>query len=373
MSLMGNSSEKPTVIVQKLLAERLGMNEFLGAIHEFRLGVAPSKGQWLASVGAGAQLTASNLQWLTRLEENWVKRAACDHITRSLTECWTSEMALTNWSEIEPALLPFLKWLTGQQESRVLRFCWDVLAFWFRRHDLPGADRAVHWLRLSGRLSADISCDNIRLGVALADEAKGMYWWPDRRWESVWWERDSQPYMSFLADSSYVVRGAAAKVFGELFYGCSRTKEKTQPPSISQVMKWVQLKEQQTAGVAGPFLHGARWPEQLLELAPEYDFRTWFLDTLRASSREPEVPHLLKLEFFATEYFCNDAAAIEELLNMGRHRLAVAAATEEPGHIEMLRDVLDAMSRSEHRGVANAIRTYLRERTPRAGLHLVSE
>ena len=56
--------------------------------------------------------------------------------------------------------------------------------------------------------------------------------------------------------------------------------------------------------------------------------RAWFLETLRRSGRERDVPHIQSLEFYADELFATDAHAIRKFLRMGRTELAVMTATE---------------------------------------------
>ena len=58
-----------------------------------------------------------------------------------------------------------------------------------------------------------------------------------------------------------------------------------------------------------------------------YDYRAWFLNVLRTSERELDMPHE-QLEFYAHEFFSGDAEAIEEFIGMGRKKLALMAATE---------------------------------------------
>lgn len=88
-------------------------------------------------------------------------------------------------------------------------------------------------------------------------------------------------------------------------------------------------------------------------------FGVGFLDTLRTSSREPSLPHMQSLEFYAHEFFYKDAAAIKEMLLMGREYLAVMTATEDPEVISILEPLLQEMANSENPKIARAIRAYL--------------
>ena len=361
----------PRSPVQRLINKCAQAREFVNEISSIELGYAPARNVWLASTGEVALIAGSGLEWLTRNDRAWVMACVCDYLVNALTSARTNDSPTQ--SEIEASLLPFLNWLKNQPDGNVVDFCWNVLAF---RPRPCGSyvTNPVHWLRRAGRLSGEVAYENIECAIVLADEAAAMYWWPDRRWHPVRWERDSQAYIEFISDSSYLVRAAAAKVLGELFWGCSHTAQGASAPSLPEVMHWVKSQEQRQPGVAGPFLDGSHWSSgELMKLKPEYDFRTWLLETLRTSSREPSVPDVQTLEFYAHEYVCCDPQAIREMLKMGRYELAVLTATEEPQNIEHLRGVLDSMANSDHPGVARAISTYLVERESHAGLGLMSD
>jgi hypothetical protein len=145
------------------------------------------------------------------------------------------------------------------------------------------------------------------------------------------------------------------------------------------MLDFIQKQEQNRSGVAGPFLQGAGLLDDMNEwmaewpAAAEFDMRAWFLETLRTSSRETEKPHFISLEFFAHELFCCDAAAIEEMIGMGREYLAVLTATEQPKCIDALLPVLMKMSESSNSRVALAIQEYLKVRRTHAGLDLLED
>ena len=141
------------------------------------------------------------------------------------------------------------------------------------------------------------------------------------------------------------------------------------------MLDFIQKQEHKHAGVAGPFLTGADLLSNTFDSwlakwsAPAgFDMRAWFLETLRSSSREPDIPRLIGLEFFAHELFRCDAAAIEEMLNMGRDRLAVLTATEDTYCIDQLMPLLTKMSQSSNPRIASAIQMYLKERSTHAGM-----
>ena len=132
-------------------------------------------------------------------------------------------------------------------------------------------------------------------------------------------------------------------------------------PRLGDLLSLIQTRETETLGIAGPFLHGARW-----SVEPEWssfsagvDMGAWFVETLAKSGLEPSVPHIQSLEFYAHELFAFDANAIRQFMKMGRTYLAVMTATGAPGAIDELLPLLDEMAASDRPGVSAAIREYL--------------
>ncbi|HEV8412519.1 MAG TPA: hypothetical protein VGQ49_02915 [Bryobacteraceae bacterium] len=105
----------------------------------------------------------------------------------------------------------------------------------------------------------------------------------------------------------------------------------------------------------------------------DFDFRSWFLDTLRLAKPEPDIPHVLTIEFYAHEFFDLDEDAIREMLRMGRKYLAVMTATDRPEAIDRMMGVLSEMANSDDGNVARAIQEYLKVRAPHAGLRYMPE
>lgn len=237
------------------------------------------------------------------------------------------------------------------------RFCWDLLAY--KRYFTP---EPVLWLHHTGRLRGAISSDNIRLAVTLLDEADAMFWWRKERWKVADWTRDSEPFSALLSHESYLVRAAAAKVLGTMF----RKLHPNMAPVV-EVLAFIQRREIETPGIAGPFLHGLNWDREEW-VAVQFDIKAWVLETLRQSRQEPNVPHLISLEMFAHELFACDAADIRAFLGMGRRHLAVLTATENPDAIQELLPLLNEMAVSDDPGVAAAITEYLAVRSTHAGL-----
>ncbi len=132
----------------------------------------------------------------------------------------------------------------------------------------------------------------------------------------------------------------------------------------------IQHQEAIAAGVAGAFLHGANWgfESDWASFSAGFDMKPWFIETLRNSAQEPDIPHIQALEFYAHELFAYDGYAIREFLNMGRSRLAVMTATEAVDAIPRLLPVLEEMAASNDLAVAAAIREYLADPFHHAGL-----
>ena len=80
------------------------------------------------------------------------------------------------------------------------------------------------------------------------------------------------------------------------------------------------------------------------------------------------VPHVITLDFHAHEYFSCDAEGIREMLRMGRKKLALMTATEEPRAIERLLELLEELAHSDDPEISRTIQTYLRERESHAGM-----
>jgi len=198
-----------------------------------------------------------------------------------------------------------------------------------------------------------------------------MYWWPKERWNVVNWDSGSVPYLELLSHTSYLVRAAASFAVGRVYFGVQAKTERRQAPPLSGVLTMIRERESITPGIAGPFLHGTNWsfaPEEWEHFGGDIDMKSWFIETLRESGLEPQVPHIQTLEFYAHELFAFDANAIREFLKMGRRDLAVMTVTEEPNAIPALLPVLTEMAASSDPAVAAAIREYLSSESHHAGV-----
>ena len=202
-----------------------------------------------------------------------------------------------------------------------------------------------------------------------------MFWWPDERWDVAIWERDRSPYLALLDDASHLVRAAAADALGALFFGTRVKGPVDRGPELPATLAFIQSEEIKRPGVAGPFLDGANWStaDEWDGFGAGFDMKSWFLETLDRSAREPVIPKIQTLEFYAHELFCADAAAIRRFLSMGRRELAVMTATEAPETIDDLMPVLQEMASSDDLQISSAIREYLETRCTHAGLHHLTD
>jgi hypothetical protein len=267
---------------------------------------------------------------------------------------------------VQEACKDLVTWIESLPDASVAAFCWDLLKY--KRNLTP---EPVFWLVHSGRLSGAISYDNIRLAVSLADEGDSMYWWPEERWMFANWERDSQPYLALLSHSSYLVRAAASKALGRLFYNLTTKASGGCAPPPPEILGMIHAYEVKTAGVAGPFLDGADWScaeTDWQRFSSGMDIKAWFIETLRQSDRERYVPDIQSLEFYAHEFFSRDADAIREFLKMGRKDLAILTATQDQAAISALLPVLKEMAASNDEDVSTAIRHYLSSPSHHEGL-----
>lgn len=317
------------------------------------------EGPWAEAVADLAWVLEAELAWLGGKERRHVRDAAGTSIQELLTS-WRPEKLRAG----KVVLDAFAKWMGTLEEWKLLDVCWELLAF-ERRHgfDFDEVTAPVYSVRGMGRLAGALELESLELALALADEAENMYWWPDARWALADWERDSAPYFQALGHVSYVARVSAAKEIGRMHAGLRKRDSR-------ELMEWFEELEPWSPGVCGAFLHGAEWGFSDGPLAglDESFLRRWFLDVLRRGREEPNVPHVITLEFSAHEYFSYNADGIREMLRMGRKRLALQTATENPEAIEVLRELLDEWAQSDDPEISRTIQTYLRERWHYAGM-----
>jgi hypothetical protein len=302
---------------------------------------------------------------MTREQRQTLLELPLPIVVEGLTRAWPEE-GITH-AAMRGMLADFITWMETQPDDRLLQFCWDVLSARPRRQ-ASSAYAPLLWMKWSGRLGGgDIAYDAMELTITLLDEAEAMYWWPPERWRLVRWKRDSQQYLDAFTHASCLVRAAAARTAGELFFGCS-TRPSAEPPQLPELMELIRKRERKTPGLAGPFLQGAHWSTDPFLREQPFDFRSWFLEMLRAGGNEPWVPGMQSLEFYAHEFFERDPAAIEELLKMGRELLALITATAAPDAIPELMPVLKKMAASPNPRISQAIRKYMVVRRRHAGV-----
>jgi len=352
------------------IAEKATRSDLVDSVEALSCSAGMTLEKWLTAVSSLNQVFTSDLVWLTQSERAGVLWAAEQRIKDALTKFYPSHEHIEE-EHLKQSLDPFVKWFETKSDNAVVDFSWKVMA-WQPRSGRRDALYPVRRMENSGRLAGPISKENIDIAVTIVEEAKAIGRWPEGRWRFVQWDSDSRTYFKSLEDPSYLVRAASAYALGAMLWGCYSEGNGCGVPAGTEMLDFIQKQEQKHAGVAGAFLQGADWFSYVFDngwLTPAgYDMRAWFLETLRTSSREPQVPELISLEFWAHEFFSCDALAIEKILDMGREYLAVLTATEEPRCIDQLMPLLTKMSQSANPRVAGAIQEYLRERWTHSGM-----
>jgi hypothetical protein len=340
-----------------ILADRSNPRDLIECVIAFQFPCDVTEEEWLAATKIVAPIPAADLSWMDAPNQSLLRHDCVQFIQNALIKSWPGYI---KEQALKDSLLPFVTWLETRKDREVVDFAWEILKAHLRSEYYTTSD-PVYWMKRSGRLQGEISFDNLQLAVSLAEEHKAMYWWPDQRWMVTLWPRESAPYLELMNHESYLVRAAAAGCLGQIYMHCSREK-----PPLADIMEFLKQQEHRNAGVAGPFLMGAGWGLEW-KVGAEFDYRSWFLETLRGSERERFVPHEQSLEFYAHEFFWADADAIEEFLDMGRKKLAVMTATESPEKIYELLPLLQKMAASEDQEIAAPIRVYLAEGRTHAG------
>jgi hypothetical protein len=346
----------------QMLERQASASDFSAWLLAFSQPQRLSEVEWLELVVPVAS-SIGDFAWMIQEDQNTTRCHIREFIRQAFTAFWVP--GALQAATAPKAFEGFVAWMESLSDAAVVRFCWDLLTFDHSRTPEP-----VRWLKHSGRLAGAISYEHIHLAVSVADEYDAMYWWKKQRWSFVKWERDSQPYLELLSHVSYLARAAAARTLGQMFFRV-KTELVHGVPELSKMLGVVQDYESKTPGIAGPFLQGAEWGIALKEWSSfgrGVDMKAWFIETLRRSAQEPEVPHMQSLEFYAHEFFFDDTDAVREFLRMGRTELAVLTASEEPNSIPLLAPVLQEMASSCDPAVSAAIREYLSTRSSHAGL-----
>jgi hypothetical protein len=270
--------------------------------------------------------SVADFRWMTDLDRGVAMACVESFVRQAFTVLRPPEEL--SWEAIREACPSLMPWLESMPDEKVVAICWDLLNF------EPGfTPQPVWWLHHSGRLSGAISDENLRLAVSLEQEGDAMLRWPEARCAVMSWERDSHPFIELLSHSSYLVRAAAARNLGCMYFNLKTKASGGGIPDLPEILGMIQAYEVKTAGIAGPFLDGAQWPYEGEVWSPPHcdvDMKAWFMETLSNSDRERDVPHIQSLEFYAHELFSGDADSIREFLRMGRTELAAMTAAEAP-------------------------------------------
>jgi len=323
---------------------------------------------WAVAVGDVAGVAVRLPEWLTEKEQRWIRNTAVGSMEELLTEAWPSQHVPDEL--LRSCLVEYLAWLGGQSQSTILSFCWKLLTDDYRRRHCDQS-RPVLWLRDAGHLQGDLEYLHLDLAVTLAGEADQMFWWGEQRTQFADWQKASAPFYLAIGHESYVVRRWGAVALGTLHAALDETGRAGMP--TQELLEWIGNLESRSPGISGAFLQGTGLMDEPDRVDDRF-LRPWMLDVLRRGGPEPMVPGVQSLEFYAHEFFCGDPDAIRQMLAMGRRYLAVITATEEPGNIGRLREVLEEMAASDDREVALAIREYLGSMTTHAGIgHLREE
>ena len=358
--------------IQELLSQHAECSILRSAVEARSPAPTLTATTWVEEVSAVVAVTKSDLDWLNQDERWYVQSTVISYVKKALTEFYPKSRVSD--ADMETALRGFVDWIALQDDSVVLDFVWDVMTY-VPRLAGTSALSPVWWLHHSGRLSREISLDCLELALTFSREADNMRRWPDERWDLADWQRDSQVYFTCSSHPSYVVRAWATMALGRLYLNCVSSRKANTPP-VAEILKWVQEQQVINPGIAGAFLNGSEWSmtsEDLSAFSNGFDFRSWFLDTLRSARPEPDVPHVIPIEFYAHEYFEFDEDAIREMLRMGRKHLAVMTATQAYEDIDRMAGVLQEMANSDDANVARAIQEYLKVRRPHAGLRYMPE
>ena len=153
---------------------------------------------------------------------------------------------------IEASLRGFLTWTESLPDRVVVRFCGLLLALDSGFTPLPAGGWSVPGV-WQGRFLRSLN-----LAVTLAREADATFWWPKQDGRRRIGKR-APAYADLLSHSSYLARAAAARRLGRVFYSLNVNAGRSDAPGLSDILSRIQQHEEQTPGVAGPFLEGAQW------------------------------------------------------------------------------------------------------------------
>jgi len=143
------------------------------------------------------------------------------------------------------------------------------------------------------------------------------------------WDKAAPQWLRYLEDPSDYVRACAAKMLGEF---CGTATD----PSAEQLFALIKPKEIARPGIAGPF-----WTSRQFSHEGVPDIVEWMMEILekRSTSEPSEIPYN-GVDFYLHELCARSLDAIERMLRYGHKWLALETATETPGVVEGMRDIL---------------------------------
>ncbi len=213
-------------------------------------------------------------------------------------------------------------WLTGLVSQAQLKFPETGPAFLGRLRyqggDTPYNGPLREWLR--GWLAnppQGVSTDKIRGTLVLLGDC------------GAGWEEATPRWLGLLDDPSDYVRACAARMLGE---HCSAETD----PSTGDLFELIRAKEILRPGIAGPFWPGARY-----EAECEPDPVPWMMEILeKRQGDEPADLPFNGVDFHLHELCGGDIGAIERMIELGHKALALEAATEVPGVVKGMKEIL---------------------------------
>lgn len=213
-------------------------------------------------------------------------------------------------------------WLTGLVSQAQLKFPETGPAFLghlrYQGGDNPYNGPLREWLH--GWLANSpqgVSTDKIRGTLVLLGDC------------GAGWEEAAPRWLGLLDDPSDYVRACAARMLGK---HCSAETD----PSTGDLFELIRAKEILRPGIAGPF-----WPGPRYEAECEPDPVPWMMEILeKRQGDEPADLPFNGVDFHLHELCGGDIGAIERMIELGHKALALEAATEVPGVVKGMKEIL---------------------------------
>jgi hypothetical protein len=215
-----------------------------------------------------------------------------------------------------------LAWLTGLVSEAQRKFPETGGAFLghlrFHGDDEPFCDPLCDWLRGWLENTPDgVSADQIRGTLVLLGDC------------GAGWEEAAPRWLALLDDPSEYVRACAARMLGK---HCGPETE----PSTNELFELIRVKEIARPGIAGPF-----WPGPSYEPDCDPDPFPWMMEILeKREGKEPADLPFNGIDFHLHELCGGDTGAIAHMIELGHKDLAMEAATEVPGVVAGMKEIL---------------------------------